>query len=250
MKKTLIFVMIALVAFTVGKAQGVAVSDTQLDSFSTITLSDIDGLTIVNDDDAFSAVMFQDVKFGIIGGLVCSTLYGDEAESFDNRWSFHLGVMLHLAVSDDFAIQTELLYAGLGSDYEEEGFDFGEFTTYRGGGGPITGTLKLDYLLWLIAAKYYVAQGLSLEAGPQFGILLSAMDEYEFDGISEEEDVKDQAKGFDVGVSGGVGYEFDMGLYLKIRYYLGLTEVNDLEFQLNESWKNSALFVSAGFFFN
>lgn len=250
MKKFSIIAVMALIGLAPVNAQEFALANTQWDDFSTISLSEIDGLTLKSESESASTFEIQDVTFGIIGGLICSTLYGDEADSFDNRISFHFGVMMMIAFSQDFALQTELLYAGMGSGYEVQGFDFGEFETYRGGGGDITGTYKLDYIILLIAAKYYVAKGLSVEAGPQFGVLISAKDDYEFDGISEEEDVKDQTKGFDVGVSGGVGYEFDMGLYLKLRYYLGLTEVNDFNFPGNESWKNGALFASAGFFFN
>ena len=248
MRNLLIVIAIALLSVNYGKAQGVSFSDIQMVEYETISLSEIDGLTLVNDDDE-STALFQNVQFGILGGLVWSTIYGDLVESFGSRIGFHLGVMIMLSLADDWALQVELIYAMLGSDYEQLGYDFGEFEYYRGGGGDITGTVKLDYLIMLIAAKYYITEGLSVEAGPQFGILLSAKDEYEFDGISEEEDVKDQAKGFDFGLSGGVGYEFDMGLYLKARYYLGLIEVNDFDFPTEESWKNSAAFFSVGYFF-
>jgi len=249
MNKFLIFAVIALMGFNSIKAQEVAFTDTEIDNLSAIGLSDIDGLTL-NNRETVSSIQEKGMKFGIIGGLVCSTIYGDEADSFDNRIGLHFGVMGTRAISDDFAIHGELLYAAMGSDFEEEGFEIFEAGIQRGGGGDISGTFKLDYLILLIAAQYSIAEGLTLEAGPQVGFLLSAKDEFVFDGISEEEDVKDQTKGLDVGVSGGVGYEFDLGLYLKARYYLGLLEVNDFMFPGNESWKNSALFVSAGFFFN
>ena len=249
MNKFLIFAVIALMGFNSIKAQEVAFTDTEIDNTSATSLSDIEGLTL-NNRETVSSIQEKNMKFGIIGGLVCSTIYGDEADSFDNRIGLHFGVMGTRAISDDFAIHGELLYAAMGSDFEEEGFEIFEAGIQRGGGGDISGTFKLDYLILLIAAQYSIAEGLTLEAGPQVGFLLSAKDEFVFDGISEEEDVKDQTKGLDVGVSGGVGYEFDLGLYLKARYYLGLLEVNDFMFPGNESWKNSALFVSAGFFFN
>ena len=249
MNKFSIIAIIALMGFIPINAQQVAFSDTEFDNLSEINLSEIDGLTL-NNSEQVSSLQEKDMKFGVIGGLVCSTLYGDEADSFDNRISFHFGVMGTRSFSEDFAVHGELLYAAMGSDYSEEGFEIFETGINRGGGGDITGSYKLDYLVLLIVAQYYVAQGLSLEAGPQVGVLLSAKDEFEGDGFSGEEDVKDQTKGLDVGVSGGVGYEFDLGLYLKARYYLGLTEVNDFMFPGNESWKNSALFVSAGWFFN
>ncbi len=87
-----------------------------------------------------------------------------------------LGVVAEIMVSDMFAVQPELIYSSQGSDYEEsdEGFDF-------------SGTVKLDYLNIPVMAKYYVAEGFSVEAGPQVGFLLSAKDEYD----GGEEDIKD-----------------------------------------------------------
>ena len=73
-------------------AQEVAFTDTQFDSLSEINLSEIDGLTLNRESETASSVQENDMKFGVIGGLVCSTLYGDEADSFDNRISFHIGV--------------------------------------------------------------------------------------------------------------------------------------------------------------
>jgi len=247
MKKVLIILAIALMGMYSINAQGVAATDTQFDNYSAVELSEIDGLAIVDESETTSSLEEGDMKFGVIGGLTSSTITGDEAESFDNRIGFHIGAMATKDISDEFAIHGELLYATMGSDYEQT-FTILEANTNRRGGGDLTGTYKLDYLLLLIAAQYEVAQGLSLEAGPQFGVLLSAKDEFNIAGETGEEDVKDQTKGLDVGVSGGVGYTFDMGLYLKARYYLGLTEVNDFMFPGNESWKNGALFASVGFF--
>lgn len=252
MKKFLFISALALFVFNSINAQDYALTDSDQYDLSEMSLTDIEKLTLDRENETAVLQETNDIAFGIIGGLVCSTIYGDEADSFDNRISFHLGIMLTMLMSENFALHGELLYAGMGSDYEDTTGDVELFDTRRGGGGGETfsGTYKLDYLLLLIVAQYYIAEGLSLEAGPQFGILLSAKDEFTFLGETSEEDVKDQTKGFDFGVSGGVGYEFAMGLYLKIRYYLGLLEINDFQFPGNESWKNSGLFASAGWFFN
>ena len=69
-------------------------------------------------------------------------------------------------------------------------------------------------------AKFYVAEGFSIEAGPQVGFLFSAKDEYDFDGDTGEDDIKEYFKGIDFGVNFGVGYKLEGGLNLGARYNL------------------------------
>ncbi len=132
MRNFLIVIAIALLSVNYGKAQGVSFSDIQMVEYETISLSEIDGLTLVNDDDE-STALFQNVQFGILGGLVWSTIYGDLVESFGSRIGFHLGVMVMLSLTDNFALQIELIYAMLGSDFAEDGYVFGELENYRVG---------------------------------------------------------------------------------------------------------------------
>ena len=61
-------------------------------------------------------------------------------------------------------------------------------------------------------AKYYVAEGFSLEAGPQIGFLMSAKMKAESGGDSEEIDVKDDLKSIDFGINFGAGYKLENGL--------------------------------------
>jgi len=70
--------------------------------------------------------------------------------------------------------------------------------------------ISLDYLNLLLLAKYYVTKGLSLEAGPQIGLFLSA--------DNEGRDAKDTLNSVDFGVNFGVGYKWDNGLNLGFLY--------------------------------
>ena len=58
-------------------------------------------------------------------------------------------------------------------------------------------TLKIDYLSILILAKYYIAEGFSLQASPQVGFLLADNLETEFDGETETDDFKDYVTSLD-----------------------------------------------------
>ncbi|MBT8312552.1 MAG: outer membrane beta-barrel protein, partial [Flavobacteriaceae bacterium] len=94
---------------------------------------------------------------------------------------------------------------------------------------------------------YYVAEGFSLQAGPQIGFLLSATDEFE----GEEEDIKDFLKGTDFGVNFGLGYELDNGLNFAARYNVGLSDnLDTTEFESEGAeYKNSVIQISVGWFF-
>lgn len=178
----------------------------------------------------FSSVNAQEVTFGAKAGLNLASISGDETDELDGRTSLHVGAVAEIAISDVFSVQPELLYSAQGAKYEEEGYEE---------------TWKLDYLNLPIMAKYYVAEGFSLEAGPQVGFLMSA--KAKADG--EEEDLKDFVKGIDFGANVGVGYKMESGLNFGARYNLGLSNVNDGEDADDFKNQNSVIQVSVGYFF-
>jgi len=96
-------------------------------------------------------------------------------------------------------------------------------------------------------AKYYVADGFSLEAGPQIGLLVSTTDEYE----DEEDDIKDFLKSTDFGINFGLGYKLESGLNFTARYNIGLSDNLDADdFETDGAeYKNSVIQFSVGYFF-
>ncbi|TYP98830.1 outer membrane protein with beta-barrel domain [Tenacibaculum adriaticum] len=185
----------------------------------------------------------QEVKFGAKAGLNIANVSGD-VENNDARTSFHVGGVAEIKISDKFSLQPELVYSaqGLTSELEETFDDGTNVVTIKA-----DGTLKLDYLNVPVIAKYYVAEGLSLEAGPQIGFLLSAKQKVEFEGESDEQDVKDNFSSIDFGLNFGAGYKLENGLNFGARYNLGLTNVLDTEG--DESVKNGVFQISVGYFF-
>ena len=71
-------------------------------------------------------------------------------------------------------------------------------------------------------AKYYVAEGFSLEAGPQIGFLMSA----KLKGDGEDLDIKDESNSTDFGFNFGAGYDVTENINLGLRYSLGLSNIN------------------------
>jgi len=192
----------------------------------------------------FLSANAQEVKFGAKAGVNLATIGGD-VEDADGRTSFHVGGVAEIMISDKFSVQPELLYSaqGLQSEYTE---------TIFGSDVKFEEKLKLDYINLPIMAKFYVAEGLSIEAGPQVGFLISAESEVEasFEGDSENqtEDVKDGFKSVDFAAGIGLGYKLDSGLNFSARYTLGLANIAE-DAGDDFSIQNNVLQVSLGYMF-
>ncbi|MCG2461508.1 PorT family protein [Flavobacteriaceae bacterium F89] len=173
-----------------------------------------------------AALTAQDIKIGANGGVNLSTLQPDLTDPA-TRTSFHLGGMVEIPLVDALYLQPELLYSSQGvkdkSDDDE--------------------VIKLDYLSLPVMVKYYVWDALSVEVGPQFGILLSAKREDN----GETEDIKDITKSTDIGFALGLGYKLNNGLNFGARFYLG-SDVNDIE-EDSDKIKNRVFQISVGYFF-
>ena len=183
----------------------------------------------------------QDINWGAKAGLNFASMTGDDADGYDGRTSFHLGVTAEIEVSDVFSIQPELLFSGQGFTDSYSDPDFGDDT-------DITG--RVNYLNLPVMAKYYISDSFSLEAGPQIGFLMSAEVEEEgqiaFAPYSEEADIKDVLKSTDFALNLGAGYKLDSGLNFSLRYSIGMTDVPDGD---SDGFKHSVLQLSVGYNF-
>jgi hypothetical protein len=83
----------------------------------------------------------------------------------------------------------------------------------------VEGNLTLSYLNVPILLRYNINDMLSIHAGPQFGVLMSA--EEEFDG--DTSDVKDDFKGSDISGAFGIEVDLPMKIGFGARYVLGLS---------------------------
>jgi opacity protein-like surface antigen len=192
----------------------------------------------------------QEVTFGAKAGLNLASISGDETDDLDSRTGFHVGAVAEFALSEKFSLQPELLYSTQGAKFDESAFEQG--VEVRG-----ETTVKLDYILLPVMAKYYLAEGLSFEAGPQLGVLVSAESEVELSGsfegqtvsIIEEADISDEISSIDFGVNFGLGYKLENGLNFAARYNLGLSNVNDFEGSDDFKNQNSVIQFSVGYSF-
>lgn len=170
------------------------------------------------------------MRFGVKAGVNFATLAGDVANT-SSLTGFHVGGLAEFKLSEQFSVQPEVLFSMQGTKYEFAGEE---------------SETKLSYVNIPIMAKYYIIEGLSIEAGPQVGFLLSA-DE---DGI---DNAKDYYKSIDFGIAGGLAYDLEMGVFFQARYYAGLSNIGE-EYTLggttvSPSIQNNVASVSVGYKF-
>lgn len=180
----------------------------------------------------------QGFSYGLKAGLNYSNLRFsyETGVNYDPRLSFHAGVVGEYALSDKFSIQSEILYSQLGTtSMVEESTNRAPDNKY---------IFAIDYISIPLIAKYYVTEGLSLEAGPQLNVLMSA----KMSIGTGEMDLKDHYKSTDFGAALGVGYKLENGIFFDARYMLGLSNISEI---LGDEWaKHSVFQLSAGYNFN
>ncbi|WP_417886191.1 porin family protein [Zunongwangia sp.] len=172
------------------------------------------------------SVSAQNVDFGVKGGLNFATMAGDASEA-DGVTSVHIGGLAEIGLNDFFAIQPEIMYSGQGADFD--GVE-----------------LQIDYINVPVLAKFLVADGFSLEVGPQFGFKVNS--EVKQDNVSVDND--DYTNTFDFSAAFGASYKLDSGLFFQARYNRGLTNVFEDEYSFNDADSPNSVFqLSVGYMF-
>lgn len=89
-------------------------------------------------------------------------------------------------------------------------------------------------------AKYYIMEGLSLQAGPELAFKVGAEDDFTDEAI----------KSMDFGLGIGAGYELPMGLMFDVRYNLGLSNIAEEDvFGDGVEIKNTGIQLGLGYRF-
>ncbi len=140
------------------------------------------------------------------------------------RTGLYAGVFAERVFGERFGVQGELLYMQMGMSANTRDISYGN---------------KIDYLVLPVLAKVYVWRGLGVEAGPQFGYMLSAKGV----GGSENSDFN-YLKKFDMAVAAGLSYKI-LGRYdVSARYNIGLTKLSD-----HTDAKNASVSLGVGYRF-
>lgn len=147
----------------------------------------------------------QHNNFGIKGGLNFYSIYNDDNSATDSKVGFHLGLISHIHLANQFALQPELIFSTQGAQFTND-------------------KRNLNYVNVPLLFQYMFDNGFRLQAGPQLGFLVSAKSEAN----STTTDVKDNYKGFELAFGIGVSYVHPpTGFGVDARYNFGLNNIND-----------------------
>lgn len=148
-------------------------------------------------------------NIGIKGGLNYYNLVNENSNTGASIIGFHVGLMSHIHLNEQFALQPEIVFSTQGSEFEPNGAKT---------------NLNLNYINVPLILQYMFDNGFRLQAGPQVGFLLNA----ETDVVNTEFDRREDFKNTDLGVSLGVGYINPASNFgVDARYNIGLSDINE-----------------------
>jgi len=177
----------------------------------------------------------QKARFGIKGGLNVSTLTGN-IENAEPKIGAHVGGLVEIKIVNKFAIQPELLFSLQGAK--------NDYVRTMGNNRYVNEEkLNLAYLNVPVMAKFYVIPSLSLEAGPQLGILLDAERKFtqsqsngnNASSSSRSYDIKDNLRTLDAGFNLGASYYFTDNMFVQARYSFGLSSIDERDYNYDEN---------------
>ena len=176
-------------------------------------------------------------KVGLNGSSV--HFPGSGGVELDSKYCMGLngGFFAQYQFSHYFSLQAELLYM-------KGGYELEDFIYENVGEIPLDVDVSLHYLEIPVLAKFTHRTGLNLQLGPQVGFLLKRRLRY-------GEEIQSQAllgkkQPLEFGLAFGAGYEAKNGLFLDIRYLLGLTSI----YKDVEGFQNRTFYLSLGYKFD
>lgn len=158
-------------------------------------------------------------QFGIKAGMNVSSLSTEETLSDQSsKIGFNAGVFMNAPIAENFSIQPELLFS-----------QYGQKAVYESGGIKRTYTDDLSYITLPVMFQYNATPEFYLEAGPEFGLLVSAKNKGEATSslgtVNYDNDIKENLNGFNMGVGLGAGYYFTPNVGINARYIAGFTDI-------------------------
>lgn len=193
----------------------------------------------------------EKVKIGVKAGLNIASLTFDENElESSQKTGFTAGIMAEIPLAKNFSVQPEVLYSQQGMKFSYSDIDVAN-SSYKS-------TITLNYLNIPVMLKYYVLKGLSVQAGPQIGILLKSNNKYQDNFLGydnhENHNLSDYTNAFDTSVNLGLGYQFKDKFYVDLRYNISYSDVfkeanSNGNYVINSDMRNRVFQITIGYFF-
>ena len=180
----------------------------------------------------FALISVANAQRFTVGGKAGANLTKISGQAFKNGYDlgYHLGAFAEIDVTKKWGFQPELIW--------------NQTNTQRASGTDAiynnwqqnTSNIKLNYLTIPVLLRYNVGSLLTLNLGPQFGILLNKDQSLWSNG-------KQAFKSGDFAVVGGATINLKM-LRIYGRYNIGLNNLNDVGTQ--DKWKSQQLQLGVG----
>jgi hypothetical protein len=186
-------------------------------------------------------------KLGIKAGTNISGMTSEDYSETYRKPGFYAGILSEFSLSENFSVQSELLYATYGAEVYQRMIGISPVDTYY----------SLDYIQFPIAAKFYLNHNLSFEIGPAFNLLVrdkcyrpGLPDLYDSDGnfLRSQSDVDPSGSRFEFSGIVGVTYKLCSSWAASVRYTQGLSSA----FNYNGNRpvdKNNAFQIGLEYFF-
>ena len=160
-----------------------------------------------------ASAAFSQTSFGLKAGLNLANLTNNGGDA-DMKPSVYAGGFMEYRISEFFGISPELLYSRQGFHAEDSGVKM---------------NLRLNYINVPVLAKFYIAEGLSADLGPQVGFMLDSEVWAKANGQTATWDIPNELMPFEmnsVDVSFAIGLSYNIGGFVvQGRYNLGLSDV-------------------------
>ncbi len=182
----------------------------------------------------FSQSAMAQFHIGVKGGANITKVDG-KSFSDEFRYGYHLGGFAEIGLGKRLAIQPEVLFNQFNtradSSFKSVYQNAVDFSGYQ--------NVQLNYLTIPIMVNYKLGSLLTLQAGPQFGILIA----------QDKNLIQNGKEAFSKGafsMAGGAQINLSK-LRLTGRYFVGLNDISDLDNQ--EKWTNQGFQLSLGLAF-
>ena len=177
-----------------------------------------------------SHTMMAQFHIGIKAGANITRIDGKSFKD-EFKYGYHLGGFAEIGLGRSFSLQPEILY----NQYTST-IDSSFSHVYQGVINSPQRNVKLNYLSLPILLNYKVFGPLSLQAGPQFGVLIDQSK-------TVLENGGEAFKNGDFSVLAGAVVKLN-NLRVTGRYMVGLNNINDIDDQ--NKWKNQTIQLSLG----
>jgi hypothetical protein len=179
----------------------------------------------------FTQVAMAQFKLGVKAGTNITKIEG-KAFKDEFRYGYHAGAFIEIGLGDKFGIQPEVLFnqvsSRVDSSFKNIYQNAANFNNYK--------DVKLQYVSIPLILNYKLGNVLSLQAGPQFGILMNG-------DKTLLENGKEAFKSGDFSMLGGAQINISK-FRLTGRYMVGLNNINDISDQ--NKWNNQGFQLSLG----